>query len=89
MHGLSTLIKNKVYGKPLKETTKMLPKNVGRPTSIIRTILLLAFVIVFWVFFYWYRGIEYSDRKPTTETTETTEKTPLEKFEPLTPKKQP
>ena len=86
MHGLSTLIKNKVYGKPLKETTKMLPKNVGRPTSIIRTILLLAFVIVFWVFFYWYRGIEYSDKKPTTETTE---KTSPEKLEPLTPKKQP
>ena len=86
MHGLSTLIKNKVYGKPLKETTKMLPKNVGRPTSTIRKILLLAFVIVFWVFFYWYRGIEYSDKKPTTETTE---KTSPEKLEPLTPKKQP
>ena len=84
--GLAPLVKNKAYGKPLKETTKMLPKNVGRPTSIIRTILLLAFVIVFWVFFYWYRGTEYSDRKPTTETTETT---PPEKFEPLTPKKQP
>jgi hypothetical protein len=86
MHGLSTLIKNKAYGTPLKETTKMLPKNVGRPTSTIRKILLLAFVIVFWVFFYWYRGIEYSDKKPTTETTE---KTPPEKLESLAQKKQP
>ena len=64
----------------------MLPKNVGRPTSTIRKILLLAFVIVFWVFFYWYRGIEYSDKKPTTETTE---KTPPEKLESLAQKKQP
>jgi len=64
----------------------MLPKNTGRPTSIIRKILLLAFVVVFWLFFYWYRGIEYSDKKPTTETTE---KTSPEKLEPLTPKKQP
>ena len=64
----------------------MLPKNVGQPTSIIRKILLLAFVIVFWVFFYWYRGIEYSDKKPTTETTK---KTPPEKLESFTPKKQP
>ena len=83
MHGLSTLIKNKVYGKPLKETTKMLPKNVGRPTSIIRKILLLAFVVGFWVFFYWYQGIEQSNKKPSLETT------PPEKLEPLTPKKQP
>ena len=83
MHGLSTLIKNKVYGKPLKETTKMLPKNVGRPTSIIRKILLLTFVVGFWVFFYWYQGIEQSNKKSSLETT------PPEKLEPLTPKKQP
>ncbi|SVC79956.1 uncharacterized protein METZ01_LOCUS332810 [marine metagenome] len=67
----------------------MLPKNTGRPTSIIRKILLLAFVVGFWLFFYWYRGIEYSDKKPTIETTETTETTPLEKAEPLNSKKQP
>ena len=67
----------------------MLPKNTGRPTSIIRKILLLAFVVGFWLFFYWYRGIEYSDKKPTIETTETTETTPPEKTEPLNPKKQP
>ena len=64
----------------------MLPKNTVRPTSIIRKILLLAFVVGFWLFFYWYRGIEYSDKKPTIETTETT---PLEKAEPLNSKKQP
>ena len=81
--GLAPLIKNKVYGKPLKETTKMLPKHVGRPTSIIRKILLLAFVIGFWIFFYWYQGIEKSNKKPSLETP------PPEKLEPLTPKKQP
>jgi len=86
MHGLSTIDQKQSIRQPLKETTKMLPKNVGRPTSVIRTVLLLAFVIVFWIFFYWYRGIEYSDKKPTTETTE---KTSPEKLEPLTPKKQP
>ena len=64
----------------------MLPKNIGRPTSIIRKILLLAFVVGFWLFFYWYRGIEYSDKKPTIKTTETT---PPEKAEPLNSKKQP
>ena len=70
----------------------MLPKNTGRPTSIIRKILLLAFVVGFWLFFYWYRGIEYSDKKPiieTTETTKTTKTTPPEKSEPRTSKKQP
>ena len=61
----------------------MLPKNVGRPTSIIRKILLLAFVVGFWVFFYWYQGIEKSNKKPSLETP------PPEKLEPLTPKKQP
>jgi len=81
--GLAPLVKNKAYGKPLKETTKMLPKNVGRPTSIIRKILLLTFVVGFWVFFYWYQGIEQSNKKPSLETT------PPEKLEPLTPKKQP
>tara|TARA_B100000586_G_scaffold73592_1_gene51635 strand:+ start:582 stop:776 length:195 start_codon:yes stop_codon:yes gene_type:complete len=64
----------------------MLPKNIGRPTSIIRKILLLVFVVGFWLFFYWYRGIEYSDKKPTIKTTETT---PPEKAEPLNSKKQP
>ena len=64
----------------------MLPKNTERPTSIIRKILLLAFVVGFWLFFYWYRGIEYSDKKPTIKTTETT---PPEKAEPLNSKKQP
>ena len=64
----------------------MLPKNTGHPTSIIRKILLLAFVVGFWLFFYWYRGIEYSDKKPTIEATETT---PPEKAEPLNSKKQP
>jgi len=61
----------------------MLPKNTGRPTSIIRKILLLAFVVGFWLFFYWYRSIEYSDKKPTIETT------PPEKSAPLNSKKQP
>ena len=56
----------------------MLPKNTGRPTSIIRKILLLAFVVGFWLFFYWYRGIEYSNKKPTIETTETTPPVKLE-----------
>ncbi|MBT3515922.1 MAG: hypothetical protein HOB32_03535 [Nitrospina sp.] len=60
----------------------MLPKNAGRPTSIIRKILLLAFVIGFWVFFYWYRGIEQSEKKQFLTTT------PLEKSEPVTSKKQ-
>ena len=60
----------------------MRPKNTGRPTSITRNILLLAFVVGFWLFFYWYRGIEYSDKKPTIETT------PPEKSEPRTSKKQ-
>jgi len=64
----------------------MPPKNTGLPTSIIRKILLLAFVVGFWLFFYWYRGIEYSDKKPTIKTTETT---PPEKAEPLNSKKQP
>ena len=72
--------------KTSKRDNKMLPKNTGRPTSIIRKILLLAFVVGFWLFFYWYRGIEQSDKKPTIETTETT---PPEKAEPLTSKKQP
>ena len=64
----------------------MLPKNTGRPTSITRKILLLVFVVGFWLFFYWYRGIEYSDKKPTIKATETT---PPEKAEPLNSKKQP
>ena len=81
--GLAPLVKNKAYGKSLKETTKMLPKNVGRPTSIIRKILLLTFVVGFWVFFYWYQDIEKSNKKPSLETP------PPEKLEPLTPKKQP
>ena len=83
---LISLVKNKVCGKTSKRDNKMLPKNTGRPTSIIRKILLLAFVVGFWLFFYWYRGIEYSDKKPTIETTETT---PPEKTEPLNSKKQP
>ena len=61
----------------------MLPKNTGRPTSTIRKILLLAFVVGFWLFFYWYRGIEYSDKKSTIETT------PPEKSELSTSKKEP
>jgi len=64
----------------------MLPKNTGRPTSIIRKILLLAFVVGFWLFFYWYRSIEYSDKKPAIETTETI---PPEKSESSTSKKEP
>jgi len=83
MHRLSTIGQKQNIRQPLKETTKMLPKNVGRPTSIIRKILLLAFVVGFWVFFYWYQGIEQSNKKPSLETT------PPEKLEPLTPKKQP
>ena len=67
----------------------MLPKNTGRPTSIIRKILLLAFVVGFWLFFYWYRGIEYSNKKPAIETTETTKTTPPEKSESSTSKKEP
>ena len=81
MHGLSTIGQKQSIRQPLKETTKMLPKNVGRPTSIIRKILLLAFVVGFWVFFYWYQDIEKSNKKPSLETT------PPEKLEPLTPKK--
>ena len=61
----------------------MLQKNTGRPTSTIRKVLLLAFVVGFWIFFYWYRGIEYSDKKPSFD------RTPLEKSEPRTSKKQP
>jgi len=61
----------------------MLPKNTGRPTSTIRKILLLAFVVGFWLFFYWYRGIEYSDKKPTIE------RIPPEKSESSTSKKKP
>jgi len=61
----------------------MLPKNTGRPTSIIRKILLLTFVVGFWLFFYWYRGIEYSDKKPSIDTTLP------EKSKPHTSKKQP
>jgi len=83
---LISLVKNKACGKTSKRDNKVLPKNTGRPTSIIRKILLLAFVVGFWLFFYWYRGIEYSDKKPTIETTETT---PPEKTEPLNSKKQP
>lgn len=60
----------------------MLQKNTGRPTSTIRKVLLLAFVVGFWIFFYWYRGIEYSDKKPSLD------RTPLEKSEPRTSKKQ-
>jgi len=67
----------------------MLPKNTGHPTSIIRKILLLAFVVGFWLFFYWYRGIEYSNKKPPIEATETTETTPPEKSESSTSKKEP
>jgi hypothetical protein len=59
----------------------MPPKNVGRPTSTIRKILLWVFVIGFWFFFYWYRGIELSNKKLSIETP------PLEKSEPLTSKK--
>ena len=68
----------------------MLPKNTGRPTSTIRKILLLVFVVGFWLFFYWYRSIEYSDKKSTIETTETTETietTPPVKSESRTSKK--
>jgi len=83
MHRLSTIGQKQSIRQPLKETTKMLPKNVGRPTSIIRKILLLAFVVGFWVFFYWYQDIEKSNKKPSLETP------PPEKLEPLTPKKQP
>ena len=83
MHGFSTIGQKQSVRQPLKETTKMLPKNVGRPTSIIRKILLLTFVVGFWVFFYWYRGIEQSNKKSPLETT------PPGKSEPLTPKKEP
>jgi len=81
MHGLSTIGQKQSIRQPLKETTKMLPKNVGRPTSIIRKILLLAFVVGFWVFFYWYQGIEKSNKKSSLETA------PPEKLESLAPKK--
>ena len=82
---LISLVKNKVCGKTSKRDNEMLPKNTGRPTSTIRKILLLAFVVGFWLFFYWYRGIEYSGKKPTIETTETT---PPVKSESRTSKKQ-
>ena len=66
----------------------MLPKNVGLPTSTIRKILLWIFVIGFWFFFYWYRGIELSNKKNPIEKPLPVE-TPLpEKPESLNLKKQ-
>jgi len=47
----------------------MVPKNAGSPTSTIRKILLLVFVVGFWIFFYWYRGIEQSGKKQSLEPT--------------------
>jgi len=61
----------------------MLPKETGRPTSTIRKVLLLAFVVGFWLFFYWYRGIEYSGKKPPIEAPS------QEQSKPITSKKQP
>jgi hypothetical protein len=43
----------------------------------------LAFVIGFWIFFYWYQGIEKSNKKSSLETA------PPEKLESLALKKQP
>jgi hypothetical protein len=37
--------------------------------SILRKILLLAFVISFWFFFYWYRGLELSKKTPSPNLT--------------------
>ena len=66
----------------------MLPKNVGRPTSTIRKILLWIFVIGFGFFCYWYRGIELSNKKNPIEKPLPVE-TPLpEKPESLNLKKQ-
>jgi hypothetical protein len=50
--------------------------------SILRKILLIGFVISFWFFFYWYRGIELSKEKPTPNSKHPT------KTETLTQKKQ-
>jgi hypothetical protein len=58
-------------------------KNVGRPMSLVRKILVWAFVIGFWIFFYWYQGMEQYKKNPSVE------KIPSEKSEPFTSKKQP
>ncbi|SVC65723.1 uncharacterized protein METZ01_LOCUS318577 [marine metagenome] len=76
--------------KTQKEIKRMtLNSSGGRPTSITRKILLWAFVIGFWFFFYWYRG--QANKKPSVETTiETTVKTTTPKQqEPVNPKKEP
>ena len=75
--------------KTQKEIKRMTLNSAGRPTSITRKILLWAFVIGFWFFFYWHRG--QANKKPSLETTtETTVKTTTPKQqEPVNPKKEP
>jgi hypothetical protein len=41
--------------------------------STLRKILLITFVISFWFFFYWYRGIELSKEKSTPSLTHSTQ----------------
>ena len=58
-------------------------KNVGRPMSLIRKILVWIFVVGFWISFYWYQGMEQYKKNPSVE------KIPSNKSEPFTSKKQP
>jgi hypothetical protein len=60
-----------------------MPKIVRRPMSLVRKILVWAFVVGFWIFFYWYQGMEQYKKKPFVETI------PSGKSEPFTSKKQP
>jgi hypothetical protein len=60
-----------------------MPKTVGRPMSLVRKILVWAFVVGFWLFFYWYQGMEQYKKKSSAGTI------PSEKLEPLTSKKKP
>ena len=54
-----------------------------RPISILRKVLVWAFVVGFWFFFYWYRGLEQSNKKSAPDPT------PPAQAEPLATKKQP
>ena len=58
-------------------------KNLGRPMGLVRKILVWAFVVGFWLFFYWYQGMEQYKKKLSLETI------PLEKSESFNSKKQP
>jgi hypothetical protein len=58
-------------------------KSFGRPMSLVRKILVWAFVVGFWLFFYWYQGMEQYKKKTSVETI------PSEKSKPLPSKEQP